>query len=345
MSDNKSGALLGVIAVPALIFGTVFSVLLVGGTEAEADCAPVGGTAVTIDPAEVPDTAIAGYTRDQLVNAAHIIEAGQALGLGVRDLTIGVMTAMGESSLIVVDHGDAIGPDSRGLFQQRATGWGSYEDRMDPRTSATNFFKAMMNVEGREYLEPTIVAHRTQRNADPWHYEEYWPAAVQVVEGLVGTETGLSADADPCGTVIGDVSSTGWAVPAAGPINSGYGMRLHPIDKVRRLHSGTDLDGGGCDGPIWAAQEGTVTFAGFDSVGNGTITIDHGSGVQTSYLHEYASGILVREGDHVTAGQQIGRVGSSGKSKGCHLHFMVILDGSPIDPVPFMAEVGIQLGK
>lgn len=342
MSDNKSGVLVGAIAIPALIFGTVFGVLLIGGTEAEATCLPTAGAPIAIDPGAVPETTIAGYGHEQLVNAAYIIEAGKALGLGVRDQTIGVMTAMGESSLIVVNHGDVLGPDSRGLFQQRALGWGSYEERMDPHMSATNFFKAMMKIEGRDDLEPTIIAHRTQRNADPWHYEEYWPTAVEVVEALAGVDTGLA----DCGTTIpGEVSSTGWATPAAGPVSSRYGMRMHPIDKVWRLHSGVDLNGGGCEGPIWAAQDGTVTFTGFDSVGNGTITVDHGGGVQTSYLHQYASGILVSEGEQVSAGQQIGRVGSSGKSSGCHLHFMVVIDGSPTDPEPFMAAVGIQLGQ
>lgn len=346
MSDHKQGALIGLIAVPALVLGTVFSIVLLGGSDADATCGPNGGATVTIDPGQVPETTIAGYGHEQLVNAAYVIEAGKALDLSARDQTIGVMTAMGESSLRVVDHGDAAGPDSRGLFQQRDNGaWGSYADRMDPFISATNFFKAMMTIEGRDALEPTIVAHRTQRNADPYHYAKYWDPAVQVVEGLAGVDTGLNPDGPACSTMPGEVSASGWAVPGAGPITSPFGMRFHPVDKVWRLHSGTDLNAGGCDGPIWAAQDGRVSFTGFDSAGNGTITIDHGGGVQTSYLHEYASGILVREGDQVTAGQQIGRVGSSGKSTGCHLHFMVIINGSPTDPVPFMAEVGIQLGK
>src|SRR5690606_21734471 len=322
-----------------------------GSPSEAATCSPASGSssAVTIDPASVSDTTIAGYDHEQLVNAAQIIAAGKALGLGVRDQTIGVMTAMGESSLRVIDHGDAAGPDSRGLFQQRANGaWGSYEDRMDPYISATNFFTAMItNVPGRESLEPTIVAHRTQRNADPFHYTRYWDGAVAVVEGLSGVDTGLSPGTGDqvCtgGTTIGgEVAGTGWAMPAAGPIVSRYGMRLHPIDKVWRLHSGVDLNGGGCEGPIWAAQDGVVTFTGFDRNGNGTITIDHGGGVQTSYLHQYASGILVRAGDQVNAGDQIGRVGSSGQSTGCHLHFSVLVDGSPTDPVPFMNDMGIQ---
>ena len=57
---------------------------------------------------------------------------------------ISVMVALGESGLRVLDYGDGPGPDSRGLFQQRDNGaWGSYADRMDPTTSATNFIKAL----------------------------------------------------------------------------------------------------------------------------------------------------------------------------------------------------------
>lgn len=351
MPERKQGAVLAAVAVPLVALGTLFSLLLLGEAT-EAACNPTGGssTSVTIDPATVPDTTIAGYRHEQLVNAAHVIQAGKDLGLGVRDQTIGVMTAMGESSLRVLDYGDAVGPDSRGLFQQRGNGaWGSYQDRMDPYISATNFFKAMMRVEGRDALEPTIVAHRTQRNADPYHYTRFWDAAVAVVEGLSGTDTGLKpgTGGHVCSggdLVPGEVSTSGWAVPGAGPINSPYGMRLHPVDKVWRLHSGTDLQAGGCNGPIWAAQTGVVSFRGFDRAGNGTITIDHGGGVQTSYLHMYDSGMLVDVGDQVSAGQQIARTGSSGKSTGCHLHFMVIVNGSPIDPVPFMAAVGVNLG-
>jgi hypothetical protein len=126
--------------------------------------------------------AVTGYTAEQVGNAASIVDAGRALGLSVRDQTIGVMTALGESSLTVVDHGDVAGPDSRGLFQQRANGaWGSLADRMDPTTSATSFFAALTAVTGREAMEPTRVAHAVQRNADPNFYAKYWDAAVALV--------------------------------------------------------------------------------------------------------------------------------------------------------------------
>ncbi|WP_125778377.1 M23 family metallopeptidase [Antribacter gilvus] len=347
---HTGGVVAAAVGLPLILVTGLLGVVVLNG-EAVAACNPGAGpsSSVTIDPAAVPATTVAGYSGEQLVNAAYILRAGQDLDLGVRDQTIGVMTAMGESGLRILDHGDAVGPDSRGLFQQRDNGaWGSYTDRMDPYISATNFFRAMMRIDDRDSLPPTIVAHRTQRNADPYHYERYWPAAVEVVEALVGVDTGLSpgtggqvCTAGPL--TPGQVSTTGWAVPAAGPVTSSFGMRVHPIYKVLRLHAGTDLGGGGCNGPIWAAQNGVVVFAGFDSRGTGVIRLDHGSGVETWYLHERADGILVDVGDHVTAGQQIGRVGDSGDSTACHLHFEVHLDGQAVDPEPYMAQAGAPL--
>ena len=130
---------------------------------------------------------VGAYGPEQLANAAAIIESGKAMGLSLRDQTIGVMTAMGESSLEVVDHGDAAGPDSRGLFQQRANGaWGSGSDRMNPAVSATNFFKALTGIGGRDAMTPTAIAHAVQRNADPHYYAKYWNDAVAVVTKLTG---------------------------------------------------------------------------------------------------------------------------------------------------------------
>lgn len=360
MAAPKGSAAYAIAAVPLLIVGSLFGLLLMG----EDECGPSagnGGSSVSIDPASVPETEIAGYGHEQLVNAAYVMQAGEGLGLDARDQTIGVMTAMGESSLRNIDYGDwetggVTNPDgtrttSIGLFQQQ-NGWGSREERLDPYIASTKFFQAMIEkVPDRESLEPTIVAHRTQVNADPYHYTRYWEGAVQIVEGLTGVKTGLnpgdgSASGGSCaGLLPGTVNAEGWASPGAGPVTSPYGMRTHPIYGTQRLHSGTDLAGGGCNGPIWAAQDGVVTFRGFDNAGNGTISIDHGGGVTTRYLHSYDSGMLVQTGDKVKAGQQIARVGSSGESTGCHLHFEVRVNGENVNPAPFMAEVSIQLGQ
>lgn len=353
MSERKSGGLIALIAIPALVLGLVFSIVLLGGSDdAAAACNPDGsGNSLSIDPDTVPDNEISGYGHEQLVNAAHVIQAGKDLDLGVRDQTIGVMTAMGESTLRVLDYGDGPGPDSRGLFQQRDNGaWGSYEDRMDPYISATSFFKVLAKIEDRESLAPTIVAHRVQINADPYHYEKYWPAAVAVVEGLSGVDTGLNAEnggGEECSsgeTESGEVNQNGWAKPGNGPINASFGPRpviQTPSGPTYPFHFGTDFQAGGCDGPIWAAQEGTVSQIVQDSGGGWRIEVDHGGGVTTWYVHMYANGILVDVGDKVKAGQQIARTGSSGFSTGCHLHFEVQVNGEKVDPISFLAEVGI----
>ena len=126
---------------------------------------------------------VEGWSGQQLANAAIVMQAGRDLGLAERDVRIGVMTAMGESSLRVVDHGDDAGPDSRGLFQQR-TGWGAYEVRMDAYGSAVLFYRALARLDGRDALEPTRVAHAVQINRDPDHYARWWDDAGAVVAAV-----------------------------------------------------------------------------------------------------------------------------------------------------------------
>ncbi len=167
-----------VVPASSASFASVLASQLVGA----ATSASASGTTAP-EPAR-----IGRFGAAQVANAAAIIKAGKAMGLSVRDQTIGVMTAIGESSLQVLDHGDTAGPDSRGLFQQRANGaWGSLADRMDPTTSATSFFTALTRVQGRDSMTPTAVAHQVQRNADPQYYAKYWDDAVAVVAALKGT--------------------------------------------------------------------------------------------------------------------------------------------------------------
>ena len=139
---------------------------------------------------------IAGYSGDQLANAAAIMNAATWLGLDGQAQVIGVMTAMGESGLRVLDHGDQAGPDSRGLFQQRDS-WGSLADRMDPTKSAVLFFQRLMQVPGWQAMTPTMAAHTVQVNADPNHYTRFYPAAAQVVQALTSNGGGTPG----CGCV------------------------------------------------------------------------------------------------------------------------------------------------
>ncbi|MFC5382129.1 M23 family metallopeptidase [Aquipuribacter nitratireducens] len=294
---------------------------------------------MVLDPDGVPLGGVAGYDGEQLANAAAIVTAGGALGVPARAQLIAVMTAMGESGLRVLDYGDAVGPDSRGLFQQRDNGaWGSYADRMDPLISSTNFYRALLAVDGWESLPPTIAAHRTQRNADPYHYERYWAAAVEVVAALSG-----AVPASSCGPLRpGNITTDGWIKPATGRLSSPFGYRIHPITGVRKLHSGMDI-AASCGTPIYAAGPGQVVRAGPASSYGTLVVIDHGGGVLTRYAHMYNEDVLVSVGTPVAAGTAIGRIGSNGMSTGCHLHFEVQRGGEFVDPVPFLRALGVVL--
>jgi surface antigen len=189
--QRKPLCLMALILVPGLIFGLLFSVLLLLAPTKPAVAACGSAVSVFIDD----DTKVEGYTEEQLKNAAAIMSAGKALDLSVKGQLISVMVSLGESGLRVLDSGDAAGPDSRGLFQQRDNGaWGSYEDRMNPTISATNFVKALQKVEGWEALEPTIAASRTQRNEDPYHYEKYWNSATTIAEALSADHLSLAGN-------------------------------------------------------------------------------------------------------------------------------------------------------
>jgi murein DD-endopeptidase MepM/ murein hydrolase activator NlpD len=152
---------------------------------------------------------------------------------------------------------------------------------------------------------------------------------------------------DPCGgpDSVGEVVD-GWTRPLQGAtsISSHYGMRYHPVDHVWRLHAGTDMPEP-CGTPIYAAAGGTVIAAAGSGVSMqlDLVWIDHGGGVTTAYMHEYADEIYVSPGDVVRTGEHISDVGNAGNSTGCHLHFEVRRNGSSTDPEPFMAERGVPL--
>ena len=180
--------LLGVAAIAAAVFvaPTVFSSAKSAAASTAVTCPTV--PAVTIGTVRVPAGPIAGYCQDRLVNAAHIMNAARAQGIGTHTQAIGVMTAMGESGLRNLDYGDAAGADSRGLFQQRDNGaWGTLADRMDPYTAATNFFNKLVSLPDWKSLSPTEAAHAVQVNADPNYYTAYWADAQVVVAALSGS--------------------------------------------------------------------------------------------------------------------------------------------------------------
>lgn len=256
---NKAPIWIGAFAAllpMSLISSLLTFVVVIAAPTCPADAA--GGVA---DPNNVPSGAVGsmGWHGVQLQNAAYIINAGYNLGLSLRDQTIGVMTAMGESSLIVLDHGDGAGPDSRGLFQQRASGWGSYECRMNPTCSSQSFFRALMKIPNRTSMTPTAVAHAVQINADPNHYTKFWSDAQQVVAALVGG--GSAADTLSDGSNPDASASSECTALAAGDMSSTIAFALSLVGKYKY-----SWGGGGINGPSYGIGDGADIY-GFDCSG------------------------------------------------------------------------------
>lgn len=124
--------------------------------------------------------------------------------------------------------------------------------------------------------------------------------------------------------------------PAPGYIVSPFGRRIDPFTGARAHHLGVDFAARIGD-PIKASGGGIVKFSGWKNGYGNTVIIDHGDGYQTLYGHNQRN--LVREGDIVRAGQEIAKVGSTGRSTGAHLHFEVHVNGRPVNPTAYLQRI------
>jgi murein DD-endopeptidase MepM/ murein hydrolase activator NlpD len=131
------------------------------------------------------------------------------------------------------------------------------------------------------------------------------------------------------------------SIPAIQPVSnkqlialaSGFGMRTHPIYKVRKMHSGIDF-AASIGTPIYATADGKVVSVDVKFSGYGKLVeIDHGFGYRTRYAHMHD--FAVRAGQSVRRGDLIGYVGNTGLSTAPHLHYEVLINGSQVDPVHY----------
>jgi murein DD-endopeptidase MepM/ murein hydrolase activator NlpD len=149
-------------------------------------------------------------------------------------------------------------------------------------------------------------------------------AAMQAASAAIAAQirshgsSGSSGDGTP--------SASGLIWPVSGPITSGFGWRWG------RMHEGIDI-GAACGTPIHAAASGTVIYSGWMSGYGNFVVIDHGNGLATAYGHQSA---IYVSGGSVPQGQVIGAVGSTGHSTGCHLHFEVRVNGTPVNPLNYL---------
>jgi murein DD-endopeptidase MepM/ murein hydrolase activator NlpD len=185
-------------------------------------------------------------------------------------------------------------------------------------------------VDKREDAKKTAEKVRAEDEKKLRELEEERARLEARIAGLVDSEKELG------GNGSGDGEGT-LSKPINGPITSPYGMRKHPITGVYKLHDGTDF-GAGCGTPIHAAAGGVIVDQYYNGgYGNRVILnngLKRGSSIVTTYNHlsKYAKG----KGDKVNRGDVIGYVGSTGYSTGCHLHFMVLVDGKTTNPMGWL---------
>lgn len=130
------------------------------------------------------------------------------------------------------------------------------------------------------------------------------------------------------------VNGIKWTIPCAyRRVSSPYGYRIHPVYKTWKFHSGIDLSAASGT-PIYATRSGTVTTAKYHYSAGNYVTINHGDGFSSTYMH--MTHYIVGVGQHVEAGQVIGYVGSTGVSTGPHLHFALYYNGETVNPATYI---------
>ncbi|MWV75859.1 M23 family metallopeptidase [Rathayibacter rathayi] len=357
----------GVAAVAVLILFGIIAAVMVGGmgSVSAAACQPVVA-------APIVDRGGSNASDSQISNARAIDEAATKAGLSGQASRIGIIAAMGESSLMNISYGDnAVNPDgsiadSIGLFQQQSS-WGTVAQRMDPIYAATSFFLGphhdgtggLAAVAGWEQMTPTLAIHTVEVNADPDHYARYYSDADSIVaaagidtrragDGVAGATSTVQAVSDTqrcAGSGTSAAGGSGTAVyPLTQPFNmtDTFGPRADTGVGASTWHPALDLQNypGPCGDPVYASLPGTVTLS--DRL---TLSVQSPEGFTVSYLHMHKTDRLVDVGAQVQAGQQIGLTGDESPATGCHIDVRVDATGSTNAQVTALPRAGSGWGK
>ena len=180
----------------------------------------------------------------------------------------------------------------------------------------------------------TLLADAEAREAQLEEWAQQLEADSQRIEAIIAAQAS-TAPTTPGSTSTGSPpgGSGQLAWPTAGPLTSPYGYRVHPIFGDTRLHSGIDI-GAPYGAAVFAAGDGVVTYVGAMSGYGNVVIIDHGGGLSTTYNH--LSAFSVSSGQAVSRGAQIAAVGCTGYCTGPHLHFEVRVNGTAVDPMPYL---------
>lgn len=184
------------------------------------------------------------------------------------------------------------------------------------------------------------AAGGVNRQPEPAHWEELVTATGEKLRHLQSDMTKLSSQFADLKQELLERERQLRYTPSIWPvdsrtISSGYGIRSDPFTRAASFHSGTDFAGNTGD-PIYSTADGTVAETGRDGQKGNYILLQHDYGWSTMYMH--LSKIEVQKGDKVTKGQQIGQMGSTGRSTGPHLHYEVWQHGTPVNPALYLSN-------
>jgi murein DD-endopeptidase MepM/ murein hydrolase activator NlpD len=232
-----------------------------------------------------------------------------------------------------------LGENSR-QFERELERQGSLKDQLDD--AQNDLRKEQAKAQEAEQVaaqeRDRIGQLRTQADGERQQVAAAEQQEQQVIDGIQARKAEFQAQYDAVQAQIAASVSHGnptpgnhrFIWPVNGPITSRFGYRQDPVLGGYRLHAGVDI-AASQGTPIKAAGDGVVKMAGWNGgYGNFTL-IDHGGGLATGYGHQ--SRIAVSVGQHVSTGQIIGYVGSTGASTGPHLHWEVRVNGTPVDPM------------
>jgi|GEM_PF-1257143 len=393
---NPMAMVMGVVAsmltiILVVVLGTV--VIVVGAVNGVKDCllAPINlAGQVVSDTQKGVGNLLSGQTTlygsfllqfsestrtQQRQNAALIVKIGQSRPehFSDRDIAIAVATAIQESNLVNLPyqpgHNDH---DSLGLYQQRPSviTWGTAEQIMDPTHAINVFYDRLAGVANRDKEAMIDVAIKIQRpSPKAYHSRWRWDDLAKAIVSTYKTKGPVNA---PNLCLLSAGVPSGGTGTAHLPLDPGYHVAstfndLRPTLKIgSKPHIGIDLvySKDTLGRPVYAAFSGTVVQSGIgggcNKTNNNPVMILAKDGTQAGYLHMNGAKILVKKGDVVTAGQQIGSIGGCGQVTGPHLHFEFIpgTDHDPwigslksvqkfgttwLDPVGFMAHYGVNL--
>ena len=194
------------------------------------------------------------------------------------------------------------------------------ENEMEQKQDAINMYTADIN--NKEAAIKEYEAYSAEQKA-----------VVEALEAAILAEKKRLAEENKS-AITYDGGQFAWPAPNYTRISDEYGERIHPILGTKQFHNGLDMAAPG-GSPILAAYDGEVVAADYSATMGNYVMINHGDGLITIYMH--ASALEVSKGQVVVRGEEIAKVGTTGRSTGNHLHFSVRKDGSYVNPWNFFS--------